>query len=158
MKLYKLFIGLLSAIEQVVMICSFLSLCSVVFRLNINIARSVIGRLIAWCPCVSRFAFAFQAIPVILRDADSLFSQETFFDSQSLFSHTIRKQKEHNCLDCYSLRWNLKFFTLTWINQLRKGMVAVELPTLLCMHLLFLRNNSGNNGWPFGAAHFVFGR
>ena len=27
-------------------------------------------------------------------------------------------------------------------------MIAVQLPTLLCMHLLFLRNNSGNNGWP----------
>ena len=105
MKLYKLFIGLLSAIEQVVMICSFLSLCSVVFRLNVNIARSVIGRLIAWCPCVSRFTFAFQAIPVILRDADSLLSAGNVFRfTVTKFSHTIRKQKEHNCLDCYSLR------------------------------------------------------
>ena len=158
MKLYKLFIGLLSAIEQVVMICSFLSLCSVVFRLNINIARSVIGRLIAWCPCVCRLHLHFKLFPWYSEMQIPFSSQETFFDSQSLFSHTIRKQKEHNCLDCYSLRWNLKFLTLTWINQLRKGMVAVELATLLCMHLLFLRNNSGNNGWPFGAAHFVFGR
>ena len=150
---------MLSAIEQVVMICSFHSLCSVVFRLNINIARSVIRRLTAWCPCVSRFTFAFQAIPVILRDKDALFSTgKAFRFTVTKFSHPIRKQKEHNCLDCYSLGWNLKFFTLTWINQLKKGMVAVELPTLLCMHLLFLRNNSGNNGWPFRAARFVFGR
>ena len=26
----------------------------------------------------------------------------------------------------------------------------------LCIHLLFSRNNSGNNGWPLGAAPFVF--
>ena len=33
--------------------------------------------------------------------------------------------------------WNLKFFTLAWINKLRKGMIPKELATLLCMHLLF---------------------
>ena len=88
MKLFKLFIGLLSAIEQVVMICSFLSLCSVVFRLNINLARSVIGRLIAWCPCVSRFTFALQAIPVILRDTDSLFfTGNVFRFTVTVFTH-----------------------------------------------------------------------
>ena len=45
------------------------SLCSVVFRLNINIAKSVIRRLTAWCPYVSQFVCAFQAITVIVRDA-----------------------------------------------------------------------------------------
>ena len=78
-----------AALEQVVMICSFLGLCSVVFRLNINIARSVIRRLIAWCPCVSRLACAFQAITVIVRDADSLFSTGKVLSilSHSVFTH-----------------------------------------------------------------------
>ena len=37
-------------------------------------------------------------------------------------------------------------------------MIPVELANLLCMHFLFVRNNSDSNGWPFGPARFVFGR
>ena len=35
------------------------------------------------------------------------------------------------------------------------GKISVQVPTSLCIHLLFSRNNSGNNGWPLGAAGFV---
>ena len=78
------------------MIDIFLSLCSVVFRLNINIAKSVIRRLTALCPYVSQFICAFQAITVIVRDADSLFfTGHVFRFTVTLFSQTIREQEEH---------------------------------------------------------------
>ena len=55
-----------------------------------------------------------------------------------------------------AMKFEILYFGLN--KQAKKGMIAVQLPTLLCMHLLFLRNNSGNNGWPFGVAHFVYRR
>ena len=48
-------------------------------------------KLSAWGTCVSRFAFAFQAFPVIVRDVDSLFATEKVFRFPvTLFPCTIR--------------------------------------------------------------------
>ena len=47
-------------------------------------------------------------------------------------------------------------YLATWIKQPRKGKISVLLPTLLCIHLLFSRNNRGNNRWPLGAARLSF--
>ena len=47
----------------------------------------------------------------------------------------------------------------TWIKQPRKGKNSVLVPTLLCIHVLFSRNNNGNNGWPLGPLpYFLFTR
>ena len=34
--------------------------------------------------------------------------------------------------------------------------ISTQVPSLLCMHLFFTRNNSSNNGWALGAGCFVF--
>ena len=47
-------------------------------------------------------------------------------------------------------------YLATWIKQPRKGKISVLVPTLLCIHLLFSRNNTGNDRWPLGAARLSF--
>ena len=69
------------------MIGIFLSLCSVVFRLNINITKSVIKKTYSLVSLCIPLVCAFQAITVIDRDADSLFPTGKVFDSQSLCFH-----------------------------------------------------------------------
>lgn len=41
--------------------------------------------------------------------------------------------------------------------QIRICNIYMQVPTSLCKHLLLPRNNSGNNGWPLGAACFISG-
>ena len=51
-------------------------------------------KLTAWGPCVSRVAFASQAFPFIVRDADSLVSAgKVFWFTFTLLSYTIRKRR-----------------------------------------------------------------
>ena len=57
-------------------------------------------KLTAWGSCVAEAAFAFQALPVIVRDADSLFATEKVVRfTATLFSYTIKK-KRALCVTC----------------------------------------------------------
>ena len=65
---------------------------------NLTCQLSDSDRFTAWGSCVSRFAFTFQAFPVIVRDADRLFSTRIGFRfASTLFSYTIRKREEKMC-------------------------------------------------------------
>ena len=64
-------------------------------------------------PCVAGVAFAFQAFPVIVRDADSFFSTRKVFRFTSiLFSYTIRKREEKMCD-----KWPERFLVLNSANS-----------------------------------------
>ena len=58
----------------------------------------VLEKLTAWGSCVSRVTFASYAFPVIVRDADCLFSTgKVVRFTSTLCSYTIRKQEEKMC-------------------------------------------------------------
>ena len=51
-----------------------------------------------------------------------------------------------------------KWYAHTLHSKLELGNIYTQVPTSstsLCKHLLLPRNNSGNNGWPLGAACFI---
>ena len=68
--------------------------------------------LTAWAPCVSRLAFAFETIPVIVRDAVFLFStRKAFWFTSTLLSYTIRKREDKMCH-----KWPERFLLLNCAN------------------------------------------
>ena len=69
-----------------------LPLCNVVFKLNK--AKPEARRLTTWGSCVAEVAFAFEAFPVIIRNADSLLSTgKVLRFTATLFSHTTKNRK-----------------------------------------------------------------
>ena len=55
-----------------------------------------VKKLTAWGACVSWFAFAFRAFPVIVRDADSLFpTRKVVRFTATLFSCTTRSEEHY---------------------------------------------------------------